>query len=183
MPIEQISEPCGLGQMPHLNISSHVRLTSEPPIAKRFYSSSLFPWARVIAAINEILSQHTEAEIAPRLNERGFQAGRGKAFSPWTIYRLRTDHKLRTLYSRLRATGMLDQSEIAKRLDCRGRDPKVWRRAGLLKARAYNDEPEYLYAAPDEDAPVRKKHKGISASIRRRREMLADPTKEVQCEA
>lgn len=137
----------------------------------------------VIAAIDELLAQHTDTEIAQRLNERGLPTGSGKAFSPWTIYRLRTDHKLRTFYSRLRAAGMLEQAEIARRLGVSTATIKVWRRAGLLKARAYNDKQQYLYDVPGADAPIRKTHKGISECQRRRREIAANPTDEVQCEA
>lgn len=137
----------------------------------------------VIAAIDQLLEEHTDAQIARCLNDRGFQTGSGKAFSPWTIYRLRTDYRLKTLYSRLRAAGMLDQSEIATRLGVTPATIKIWRRVGLLKARVYNDKPEYLYATPGEDAPIRKTHKGITEAKRRRREMLTKTTNEVQCEA
>jgi DNA invertase Pin-like site-specific DNA recombinase len=138
----------------------------------------------VVAAIDELLAQHADTEIAQRLNERGFQTGSGKAFSPWTVYRLRTDHNLRTLYSRLRAAGMLDQSEIAARLGVSPATIKNWRHAGLLKARAYNDKQQCLYEPPGADAPIRYKHKGISEQERRRRrEVASQPTKEVQCEA
>ena len=134
----------------------------------------------VIAAIDELLAQHADTEIAERLNERGFQTGSGKAFSPWTVYRLRTDHNLRSLYSWLRAAGMLDQSEIAARLGVSPATIKNWRHARLLKARAYNDKQQCLYEPPGADAPIRYKHKGISEQERRRRrEVASQPTKEV----
>jgi DNA invertase Pin-like site-specific DNA recombinase len=125
----------------------------------------------VIVAIDELLTQHTDTEIAKSLNERGFQTGSGKAFSPWTIYRLRTNHKLRPLYARLRAVGMLDQSEIAVQLGVLPGTIKIWRRAGLLKAQAYNDKPQYLYEPPGADAPIRKTHKGISEWQSRHRDI------------
>lgn len=137
----------------------------------------------VVAAIDELLAQHTDTEIATALNERGLQSGSGKVFSAWTIYRLRRDYKLRPLQARLRDAGMLDQSEIAERLGVTPSTIKNWRAAGLLKVHAYNDKRQFLYEPPGADAPVRYKHKGISEQKRRRRKLAANPTKEVQCEA
>lgn len=137
----------------------------------------------VIAAIDELLAEHTDTEIAQRLNERGFQTGTGKAFRPWTVLRLRTGHKLQSLYSRLCAAGMLDESEIAASLGVSPSTIKAWRQAGLLKVRAYSDKPQYLYEPPGADAPARDKRKGISEQTRRRRELASHATEEVQCEA
>jgi DNA invertase Pin-like site-specific DNA recombinase len=137
----------------------------------------------VITAIDELLAEHTDTEIAQRLNERGFQTGTGKAFKRWTVLRLRTGYKLQSLYSRLRAAGMLDESEIAASLGVSPPTIKAWRQAGLLKVRAYSDKPQYLYEPPGADAPVRDKRKGISEQTRRRRELASHATEEVQCEA
>jgi len=137
----------------------------------------------VVATIDQLLGQHTEAEIAQSLNERGFQTGTGKAFSPWTIYRLRRDYKLRTRYERLRAEGMLEKTEIAKQFGVTAETIKIWRRAGLLRAHAYNDKGQHLYEPPGTDAPIPKKHKGISDHKRRRRQLAANGTEEVQYEA
>jgi len=137
----------------------------------------------VLAAIDELLGQNTDAEIANALNERGFETGTGKVFSPWTVYRLRRDYNLPSRYTRLRAAGMLEKSEIAKQLDVAPDTIKIWRRAGLLKAHAYNDKGQHLYEPPGDDAPIAGKHKGISEQKRRRRKLTTKPTKEVQCEA
>ena len=137
----------------------------------------------VLVAIDELLGQNTDAEIANALNERGFETGTGKVFSPWTVYRLRRDYNLPSRYKRLRAAGMLEKSEIAKQLDVAPDTIKIWRRAGLLKAHAYNDKGQHLYEPPGDDAPIAKKHKGISEQKRRRRKLATKPTKEVQCEA
>jgi hypothetical protein len=114
----------------------------------------------VIAEIDKLLDHHTESKIAAILNERGYTTGTGKRFSPWTIYRLRTDHQLRTRYDRLRASGMLDQFEIAKRLGVAPSTIKVWRVAGLLRYHVYSDKPEYLFEPPGRDAPVKFRHQG-----------------------
>lgn len=137
----------------------------------------------VIAAIDELLGNHTDVEIADSLNKRGFQTGTGKTFSAWTVYRLRTAYKLKNRHQRLHASGMLEEVEIAKLLGVTAGTIKIWRRAGLLRAHAYNDKDQYLYEPPGADAPVVKKHKGISEYNRRRRELAANPTEEAQYEA
>ena len=56
---------------------------------------------------------------------------------------------------------------------------RVWRRAGLLRAHAYNDKPEYLFERPGPDAPTRYTWKGLSAWARQRRS-VTQPTSEMQ---
>ena len=136
----------------------------------------------VLAEIDKLLGEHTDARIAAILNERGYETGTGKTFSPWTVWRLRTGYKLRSRYDRLRAAGMLDQVELAKRLGVSPETIKIWRRAGLLTAHAYNDKGQHLFEPPGADAPVRKKWKGIADS-KRRRKVAANATEEVQYEA
>ena len=83
-----------------------------------------------------------------------------KPFQPWTVYRIRHEYKLRDRYSRLRAAGMLDQCELAKRLGVAPSTIKVWRTAGLLRHHAYNDKGECLFEPPGKDAPVKFRHQG-----------------------
>lgn len=136
----------------------------------------------VLVEIDKLLDEHTDAGIATILNEHGYETGTGKAFSHWTVWRLRTEHKLRSRYDRLRAAGLLDQAELAKRLGVSPDTIKVWRRAGLLKAHAYNDKGQHLFEPPGDDVPVRKKHKGIAA-MKRHRYITAHATEEEQYEA
>lgn len=168
-------------------IAAHVRFRGGattslmlPPALSAWQIRQTSP--EVVAAIDTLLDQHTEAQIATILNARGYQTGTGKRFSPWTVWRLRTRYTLRRRYDRLRAAGMLDQAEIAKQLHVSVDTIKVWRRAGLLRCHAYNDKGQHLYEPPGGDAPVRKTRKGISAK-KRLRKLAADATEEVQYEA
>jgi len=136
----------------------------------------------VVAEIDRLLDDHTDARIAAILNERGYETGTGKTFSQWTVWRLRTGYKLRSRYDRLRSVGMLDKEELAKRLDVLPETIKIWRRAGLLKSHAYNDKGQHLYEPPGPDAPVRKRWKGIAAT-KRRRDITSHATEEEQYEA
>jgi DNA invertase Pin-like site-specific DNA recombinase len=114
----------------------------------------------VVAEIDKLLDHYTEAKIATVLNERGYTTGTGKRFRPWTVWRLRTHYKLRARYDRLRAAGMLDQFEMAKKLAVCPSTIKIWRAAGLLRHHAYNDKGECLFEPPGKDAPVKWRHQG-----------------------
>jgi DNA invertase Pin-like site-specific DNA recombinase len=126
----------------------------------------------VVAEIDKLLDQHTEAEIAAILNERGRHSGTGKPFNADIVWRTRFAYKLRSRYDRLRAAGMLDLREMAKRLDVEPATIKMWRRAGLLRAHAYNDKRQWLFEPPGKDRPIKYRHKGqlmrrIAAAQRR----------------
>jgi DNA invertase Pin-like site-specific DNA recombinase len=113
----------------------------------------------VVAAIDRLLDDHTDNEIATLLNERGMTSGTGKPFHGLIVARIRDEYGLKDRYSRLRARGFLDQYEIAKRLHVTPETIRIWRRAGLLLAHRYNDKGECLFEQPGSDAPAKYKHK------------------------
>lgn len=113
----------------------------------------------LIAEIDRLLNHHTDNEIAALLNERGIRSYEGKPLHRLMIRRLRIDHNLKRRYDRLREAGFLTGEEVAKRLGVAPSTVKVWRRAGWVKAVAYNDKPEYLYETPGPDTPVKYKWK------------------------
>lgn len=112
----------------------------------------------VIATIDRLIDDHTDREIAKLLNDRGLTSGGGKPFHRMMVRRLREDYDLKSRYTRLRARGFLDQSEIAKRLRVTPTTIKVWRRAGLLIVHRVDDKGQYLFERPGPDAPVKYKH-------------------------
>jgi len=138
--------------------------------------------SEVIAELDRLLDEHTDAEIAHILTERGFRSGTSKPINALMVWRVRRHHKLKNRYQRLRERGMLTLSEAAKALGVSTATAKVWRRFGLLRAHAYNDKQQRLYEPPGPDAPIRYKPKGIQAAKRNRRS-TSNPTGEVQCEA
>jgi DNA invertase Pin-like site-specific DNA recombinase len=123
----------------------------------------------VIAAIDHLLDDHTDGEIATLLNERRMTSGAGLPFDGKLVARLRHTHDLKDRYARLRARGLLDLREIARELDIAPNTVKIWRRAGLLKAHRYNDKGECLFEPPGADAPMkymnqRMRHGGLAAA-------------------
>jgi len=136
----------------------------------------------VVAEIDRLLDNFTDAQIARILNDNSRRSGKGKSFTPPLVWRLRRDYHLRSRYDRLRAAGMLTGEEIASRLDLSPATVKDWRAMGWLKAHAYDDKPHYLYDPPGPDTPPKWKHK---KRLRRPAQTEAAPhvTKEVQYEA
>ncbi len=123
----------------------------------------------VVAEVDRLLDDYTEAQIARLLTERGFRSGTGQAINPMMVSRVRQRYRLAPRYQRLRDRGLLTMAEVARTFGICLATAKVWRRAGLLRAHAYNDKPQYLFEPPGADAPIRYKWKGLSAWARERR--------------
>jgi DNA invertase Pin-like site-specific DNA recombinase len=138
----------------------------------------------VVQAIDALLNEHTDNEIAKILNERGLHAGKGGIFHARSVAKVRREHGLKSRYERLREAGLLTAEEVAERLAIRPPTVKKWRAAGLLRGYAYDDKNSCLYEAPGPEAPT--KCQGRKLSARRRfseSEIASESAKEVQCEA
>jgi DNA invertase Pin-like site-specific DNA recombinase len=135
----------------------------------------------VIAEVDRLLDDYTDAKIAVLLTDRGFRSGAGKPINDLMVWRVRRHYGLKPRYQRLRERGMLTKSEIARRLRVVPETIKVWRLNGLLPAHPYNDKGQCLYEPPGADAPVRYKWKGLTTAQSRR--SMSKPAKGVQCEA
>jgi hypothetical protein len=113
------------------------------------------PEPAVVAEVDKLLEDHTEAEIAELLNRKGLTSGTGKRFHRLIVRRMRVVYGLKSRYKRLRARGLLTIPEMAKRLHVCQTTIKLWRRAGLLAAHRYDDKDQYLFERPGADAPVK----------------------------
>ena len=121
--------------------------------------------AQVLAAIDQLLGEYTEGQIAPQLNRQGLRAAGGVPFTIRLVGSLRRRYRLKSRYDRLREAGMLTVSEMASALGISAGRVKIWRQKGLLRAHAYN-ELQHLYEPVGEDAPV--KCQGSELAKRRR---------------
>ncbi len=149
-----------------------------PPTAWELRQTS----KQVVAEIDTLLDDYTEAEIASILNDRGHLSGEGKRFHAGIVRRLRRDYDIKKRYDRLREGGMLTLEEMADLLGVATHTVKTWRNHGLLRAHAYNDKNECLYEHPGDDPPVKMQGRKLSKR-RRRLDVEPNPTEEVQCEA
>ena len=67
----------------------------------------------IVAQIDDLLDQYTDAGVAQVLNERGLQTFTGRPFTATRITSLRKRCHLRDRYTRLRAAGLLTRREMA----------------------------------------------------------------------
>jgi hypothetical protein len=110
---------------------------------------------QIIAAIDQLLNDYPDSQVAEHLNAQGLRSGTGKAFHSAVVAKLRRAYGLRSRYERLRNTGMLTAEEIARQLDIAVASVKEWRRAGRLKAHATTSKGDYLYEPLGEHPPVK----------------------------
>ncbi|MBD0281449.1 MAG: recombinase family protein [Thermoleophilaceae bacterium] len=113
-----------------------------------------------LAEIDRLLDEHTDAEVAAKLNEAGRRSGTNQPFTRTMIIKLRRSNGLPSRHERLRARGMLTQQEIATRLGVRPKTIHAWRRAGLLAAHRANDKNDWLYQPPTPGDPRLRKQQG-----------------------
>ena len=112
------------------------------------------------------------------LNARGLVSGEGKPFHANIVQKIRRAYGIRTRYDRLRDAGMLTLTEIAAVLGVSTGTVKTWRNHGLLRAQAYNNKNECLYAHPGAAPPVKAQGKRLSQR-RRFPKVAPNPTQEV----
>lgn len=99
----------------------------------------------VIQAIDELLEEHTEREIADLLNKRGLRSGMGRAFTEDIVLRLRQGHGLEPRLERLRRRGLLTVREAAQLLGVPVEAVLTRRRQGRLAGHKANEKGEYLF--------------------------------------
>lgn len=137
---------------------------------------------QVLEAIDRLLNEFTEGQIADQLNQQGLHSGAGSTFCGRLVAQIRRAHEITSRYDRLRSAGMLTQEEVAQELGIHACTVKKWRSRGLLAAHAYNDKNECLYEPPGNLRPI--KHQGIKLTDSRRFHNIAlQRTDEVQHEA
>ena len=112
----------------------------------------------IVAEIDQLLEDHTDAEIGAILAERDVHTGGGVAFARLRVREVRLAYKLRSRYERLRARGYLTPEEMAQILHVGPQTVKFWRRRGVLKGEAGDDRGNYLYS-PHQRMPRRYAHK------------------------
>ncbi|MDQ1012173.1 hypothetical protein QFZ82_006658 [Streptomyces sp. V4I23] len=68
----------------------------------------------VVAAIDTLLEDHTDAEIADILNQRGLTSGKGLPFHRLLVRDIRQDYQLTSRFDRLRDRGLLTAYQLAE---------------------------------------------------------------------
>ena len=114
---------------------------------------------QLIAVIDQLLDDYTDAEVAEQLNQRGWRTYEGKPFHARRVLSLRRDYQLKDYGARLRQRGLLVADEAAKAYGVCRQTLMDWGRAGLLPMYRTNDRGMAVFPPPDEHAPQKNAHK------------------------
>jgi len=179
--LEDVTLTRKIGILIQIRFKGGTVATVTQPIPEPSYKSWETP-ADVIAQIDRLLDEYTDKQIACILNEQGLQSGKGKPFSSSIIWKIRTTHKLKSRYDRLRERGMLTIHEMAARIGLCATTVRTWLKHGLLRGHAHNDHGEYLFEPPGLNGPFKWPGRKLS----KRQELtgsISVHAKEVQYEA
>jgi DNA invertase Pin-like site-specific DNA recombinase len=123
--------------------------------------------SEIVAAIDQLLGDHTPLEIAQLLNEREWRSGWGCRFTQRMVTRLAKDYHLATRDTRLRARGLLTPQEMGELIDSQPNLVDYWREQGLLNGARRNEKNEYYYERPTPE---------VVQQIKRRRQKVPTHT-------
>jgi hypothetical protein len=110
--------------------------------------------ADIIQKIAHLAGQHTAGEIATKLDEAGVIHPTRGTFDTNAIVYLMKRFNIPSLKQRLSAAGYLSQQALAERCGVTEQTVLRWRRQGWIRARRYNDQPEYLYEPKFDALPL-----------------------------
>jgi len=141
-------------------ITAHVRFkggatqTLTVPLSRGHCSSP-----ELIALIDQLLEDFTDAEVAEQLNGRGWRTYEGKPFTAARVLSLRRYHQLKAHSIRLAERGLLSADEAASAYGVCRQTIMQWGQAGLLPMYRVNDRGMVAFPPPDEHAPRKHAHK------------------------
>lgn len=147
----------------HIRFKGGANRSIQLPLPKRNWEQKQTK-QKVVAAIDQLLNDHTYLEIAAILNGQGMRSGEGKPFTARIVARIQRSYGLLPRYDRLREAGMLTAQEMAQILGIHPQRVNIWKRSGLIRSHAYNDKNDCLYEHPGENPP--RKAQGVKLSKR-----------------
>ncbi len=145
----------------HIRFKGGVTQTITVPVSRGRCSEP-----SLIALINELLEDFTDAEVAEHLNERGWRTYEGKPFTAARVLSLRRYRHLKDHATRLAERGMLRLSEAASAYGVCQETLMAWGRAGLLPMYRINDQRTAVFPPPGPHAPVKNAHKFVKTKTR-----------------
>lgn len=108
---------------------------------------------QLMALIDQLLDDYTDAGVAEQLNQRGWRTYEGRPFHARRVLSLRRYHQLKDHGVRLRERGLLTAHEAAQAYGVCRQTIMDWGRAGLIPMYDTNDRGVALFAPPEEHAP------------------------------
>jgi hypothetical protein len=134
----------------HLRFKGGATQTITVPLPPPFAQSRLTA-PETLAAIDRLLNEYTDAQVAEQLNQQGYRTFDGLLFQSIHVSQLRRHHGIPDRYTRLRAQGMLTAEELARSLGVSAQ--VIWRRyhQGRIAGVRYNDRGSCLFLPPGKE--------------------------------
>jgi len=131
----------------HMRFKGGATQTITVPLPPPFAQSRLTA-PETLAAMDRLLEEYTDAEVAEQLNQQGYRTFDGLHFQSIHVYQLRRHHGIPDRYARLRAQGMLTAEELARNSGVSAQ--VIWRRyhQGRIVGVRYNDRGSCLFLPP-----------------------------------
>lgn len=104
----------------------------------------------VVAELDCLLDEHTDAQAAELLNAAGLKPGVATRFTAAIVVHLRRTYRLADRFTRLRARGLLTLAEISDLLGAHPSTVKGWAREGRVPSVLAADNGRRLFPAPAE---------------------------------
>jgi hypothetical protein len=107
---------------------------------------------KVVHLIDELLEEHTDAEVAAILRDRALVTGAENRFEGINIQWIRKRYGLKSLQQRLAMKGMITREELCRRLGICRATALEWHRLGLLVGRTCNEMGAWMFELPPEES-------------------------------
>jgi hypothetical protein len=128
----------------HIRFKGGATQTITVPLPPPFAQSRLTA-PSTLAAMDRLLEEYTDTEVAEQLNAQGYRTFDGLLFQGTHVYQLRRHHGLADRYARLRAQGMLTAEELAPSYGVTAQTIWRWYRQGRIAGMRYNDRGSCLF--------------------------------------
>jgi hypothetical protein len=109
----------------------------------------------IITAVDQLLDNYSDREVADLLNERGYRTYQNAPFDAVKVACIREAYGLKSRYHRLRAKGLLTATEIRKQLGVSLYTVHSWGRQGILRKHRYSNKDWCLYEPLGDIIPVK----------------------------
>jgi DNA invertase Pin-like site-specific DNA recombinase len=140
----------------HVRYKGGAQKTLKLPLPKKGWQYNLTD-PKIVEIVDELLGNHTYAEIAAVLDNRGYKSGQGLRIDRSVVKGITYKYNLRTRFERLRKSGKLTANEVVNLLAVTAATVRKWGKRGIIKTYPYNDRNECLYEHPGVDSPLMKK--------------------------
>jgi hypothetical protein len=131
----------------HIRFKGGATQTINVPLPPPFAQSRLTA-PETLAAIDRLLDEYTDAQVAEQLNQQGYRTFDGLLFHSMHVSQLRRHHGLADRYARLRAQGLVTAEELAHAYGVSAQ--VIWRRyhQGRIAGTCYNERGSCLFSPP-----------------------------------